>query len=194
MHQIYLQSTRGAIVRWNILTGNAGGWGVHLYSNADNTLIAHNIIDGNHGGVIFAGADGDTSDGNVVRNNAITFSQQRWNIEGSWSGEAAGTANRAQHNCVYSTGKDEPAGIAEEEGFSASLNIVSTGSPYVARGRGDYRLGPDSRCGRMVGDVAGVIDGTATPGAEPEPRHVRLRLANAQGRAIPLASLRPAQG
>ncbi len=192
MHQIYLQSTRGAIVRWNILTGNAGGWGVHLYSNADNTLIAHNIIDGNHGGVIFAGADGDTSDGNVVRNNAITFSQQRWNIEGSWSGEPAGTANRAQHNCVYSAGEDAPAGIADEEGFSASLNFVSAGSPYVARGTGDYRLDPNSRCGELVGDVSGVIDGTAVPAPEPAPK--RVRLANTQKRVIAHTSLRPAQG
>jgi len=39
MHQIYLQGTRGAVVRWNILTDNAGGWGVHLYSDADDSQI-----------------------------------------------------------------------------------------------------------------------------------------------------------
>jgi Right handed beta helix region len=188
MHQIYLQGTRGAIVRWNVLTGNAGGWGVHLYSDADDSLIAHNIIDGNHGGVIFAGdGDDDTSDHNVVRFNAITYSQQRWNIEGSWSGGPEGAGNRAQHNCVYSAGEDAPAGIGDEEGFAASANLVSLESPYLARGRVD----PESRCARLVGDVAGVIAGTVAPGPEPEPR--RVRLANTRKRAA-LSSLAPAAG
>jgi Right handed beta helix region len=187
MHQIYLQSTRGAVVRWNILTGNAGGWGVHLYSDADDSLIAHNIIDGNHGGVIFAGdGDDDTSDRNVVRYNAITYSQQRWNIEGSWSGGPGGTGNRAQSNCVYSNGESAPSGIDEEDGFAASANLVSSGSPYLARGRGDYRLDPTSRCARLVGDVVGVIAGTVAPAPEANPR--RVRIATTRGRAA-LASL-----
>ncbi len=193
MHQIYLQSTRGAVVRWNILTGNAGGWGVHLYSNADNSLIVHNIIDGNHGGVIFAGNGEDhTSDGNVVRFNAITYSTQRWNIEGSWSGGPEGTGNRALHNCVYSNGESAPSGIDEEDGFAASANLVSPGSPYLARGRGDYRLDPASRCARLVGDVVGVIAGTVTPAPEADPRQGRLGV-NRRGR-VALASLAPVAG
>jgi len=191
-HVIYLQGTRGAIVRWNILTGNAGGWGVHLYSDADDSLIAHNIIDGNHGGVIFAGdGEDDTSDRNVVRFNAITYSQQRWNIEGSWSDGPEGIGNRAQYNCVYSNGEDAPAGIDEEDGFAASPNLVSSGSPYLARSRGDYRLTPGSRCARLVGDVVGVIAGTVTPTPETEPR--RTRPTTSRGR-IALASLAPAAG
>lgn len=192
MHQIYLQNTRGAIVRWNILTGNAGGWGVHLYANADDTVITHNIIDGNHGGVIFAGDDEATSDRNVVRYNAITYSQQRWNLEGSWSDEAVGDGNRALRNCVYSNGEDAPSGIEEGDGgFRASANLVSPGSPYVARNLGDYRFDPGSRCARLVGDVVGVIDGTVTPAPETEPR--RVRLGSARRRAA-LSSLTPAAG
>lgn len=193
MHQIYLQNTRGAIVRWNLLTGNAGGWGVHLYSNADDSLIAHNVIDGNHGGVIFAGTDGDTSDRNVVRNNAITYSQQRWNIEGSWSDEPPGTGNRALRNCVYSNGEDAPSGIEEGDGgFRASANLIWSGSPYLARARGDYRLDPSSRCARLVGDVVGVIAGTAAPGPEAQPQQ-RNRAATASRQRMALASLTPAR-
>jgi hypothetical protein len=192
MHQIYLQNTRGAIVRWNILTGNAGGWGVHLYANADDSLIAHNIIDGNHGGVIFAGDDEATSDRNVVRNNAITYSQQRWNIEGSWSDAGTGSANRAVRNCVYSNGEDAPSGIEEGDGgFTASASLVMDGSPYLARSLGDYRFDPESRCARLVGDVVGVIDGTVTPAPEAEPR--RVRLGGARRRAA-LSSLTPVAG
>lgn len=192
MHQIYLQGTRGAVVRWNILTGNAGGWGVHMYSDADDSLIAHNIIDGNHGGVIFAGSDDDTSDHNVVRNNAITYSEQRWNLEGSWSDAGTGSGNRALRNCVYSNGEDAPSGIEEGDGgFAASANLVSPGSPYVARSRGDYRFDSDSRCAQLVGDVVGVIAGTVTPAPETEPRRVRLTTSR---RRAALSSLTPAAG
>lgn len=177
MHQVYLQNTRGAIVRWNILTDNAGGWGVHLYANADDTLIAHNVIDGNRGGVIFAGAEGKTSDRNVVRNNAITFSQQRWNIEGSWSNAPAGIGNHALDNCVYSTGEDAPSGIEKDEGgFHADANAVAAGSPYLARNSGDYRFRADSRCARLVGDVAGAVTGQP---ARPE-RALRARASRAR--------------
>jgi hypothetical protein len=189
-HQLYLQGTRGAVVRWNILIGNAGGWGVHMYSDADDSLIAHNIIDGNHGGVIFAGGDDSTSDRNIVRNNAITYSQQRWNLEGSWSDAGTGSGNRAMRNCVYSNGEDAPSGIEEGDGgFAASANLISPGSPYIARGRGDYRLDPDSRCARLVGDVAGVIAGTASPTPEAAPRQIRPVISRARSA---LATLAPA--
>ena len=184
MHQIYLQNTRGAVVRWNILTGNDGGWGVHLYANADDSLIEHNIIDGNHGGVIFAGTSGDTSDRNVVRNNAITYSGPRWNIEGSWSDDPPGNGNSAHHNCVYSSGEDAPTGIGYEHGFDATANTTVTGSPYADRGRGDYRLDPASACGQLVGDVVGAIAGV--PSAAPAPAPPAQQRARAARRPAAL--------
>ena len=54
-HLIYLQQTRHAIVRNNLLTYNAGGWAVHMYPDADETVVERNTMDGNQGGVIFAG-------------------------------------------------------------------------------------------------------------------------------------------
>jgi hypothetical protein len=155
-HQLYLEHTRNAVVRWNILNGNHGGWGVHLYTDADDTLIEHNVIDGNTGGVVFAGEGGDTSDGNVVRNNAITYNGPRWNVEASWSGGPRGRGNRAYGNCVYSTGADSPSGIGDESGFSASGNEVLHASPYADRASGDYRFRSDNSCARLVGDVAGA--------------------------------------
>lgn len=176
MHQIYLQNTRGAVVRWNILNGNGGGWGVHLYANADGSLIEHNIIDGNKGGVIFAGANGDTSDGNTVRYNAVTYSGPRWNIEGSWSDEAPGTGNRAHSNCVASSGEDAPAGIGYEYGFQAEANTALHSSPYANRLRGDYRFVPGSPCAQLVGDVAGVVAGTTSPAPPVRPAAAKPRL------------------
>ena len=151
-HLIYLQQTRQARVRDNLLTANAGGWAVHMYPDADQTVVERNTIDGNQGGVIFAGdGTGATSDGNVVRLNVITFSSPRWNIEGSWSEGPAGRGNLAYDNCLFTEGPDAPAGIAERIGFSAERNTVVAASPYIARPLGDYRLAPTSGCRAPTG-------------------------------------------
>ncbi|HEY1358243.1 MAG TPA: right-handed parallel beta-helix repeat-containing protein [Thermoleophilaceae bacterium] len=156
-HQLYMVHTRRAVIRWNVLEGNAGGWGVHLYTDADGTLIEHNVIDGNRGGVIFAGDDGEHSDDNVVRNNAITYSGPRWNIESSWSGGPSGNGNVASDNCLRTRGPDGPAGVSEQDGFRSRSEIVLSSDPYVDRARGDWHFRPDSPCARLVGDVASAV-------------------------------------
>ena len=153
-------------MRQNILNGNKGGWGVHLYADADDNLIEHNIIDGNRGGVIFAGDGNTTSDNNEVRNNAITNSGPRWNIEGSWSGGPRGTGNTAHHNCLYTTGPDGPDGIEPSEGgFTPTANTAVTANPYINRTTGDLRFRTRSACDRLVGAVAGAS--VHTPAAPP---------------------------
>jgi parallel beta helix pectate lyase-like protein len=152
-HLIYLQSTRDTVIRWNVLAGNPGGWAVHLYPDADRTLIEHNVIDGNLGGVVFAGDSGNTSDQNLVTHNAITFSGPRWNVEGSWGG-SAGEGNSVEHNCLFSLGPGAPAGIGDyQAGFTASENPVLMGSPYLARERRDFRFQPGNVCLALVGDL-----------------------------------------
>ena len=167
-HLIYLSGTRNAVVRWNILRANAGGWGVHMYPDADGTLVEHNIIDGNQGGVIFAGDDGDTSDNNVVRNNAITGNGPRWNVEDSWSGGPAGTGNIATSNCLYSAGSSQPSGISPDSDFSVADNMVLDRYPYLDRAIGDFRFEPDGPCLELVGDVVAAVTGPPDPPA-PEP-------------------------
>ena len=140
-HLIYVVNSRDAVIRRNLLVDNRGGWAVHLYPNADSTLVVGNVIDSNQGGVIFAGpGGGDTSDGNVVRHNVITNSTPRWNIESSWSGGPSGQGNSASRNCLFSTGPGAPSGIGPDEGFEASGNAVAKTPVYVDRRAGDYRL------------------------------------------------------
>lgn len=154
-HLLYVQGAVGARIRWNLLTDNPGGWAIHLYPDADDTLIEHNVIDRNRGGVIFAGDDGDTSDRNVVRDNAITYSGPRWNIESSWSDDGStGKDNLAYANCLFSRAAGGPAGIGEAEGFAAEGNLVLSESPYIDRTSGDYSFLPESPCRIVVGDVA----------------------------------------
>ncbi len=175
-HQLYLQSSRDAIVRHNVMTGNKGGWGVHLYSDADGTLVEHNIIDGNRGGVVFAGDGTKTSDRNEVRNNVVTNSGPRWNIESSWSGGARGTGNSAHHNCLYTTGPDGPDGLqGAGDGFTASSNTVVTANPYVNRAAGNLRLAPGSPCKAIADDVVAMLEGDLpdpqpAPAPDPDPQ------------------------
>jgi Right handed beta helix region len=153
-HLIYVTHSRGAVIRNNLLVGNRGGWAVHLYPDADGTLVEGNVIDSNQGGVIFAGdGGGDTSDGNVVRENVITNSAPRWNIEGSWSGGPEGQGNVAQRNCLYSAGAGRPSGIGFLSGFEQSDNVVAAGPVYVDRRTGDYGVRPGSNCGAVLTDV-----------------------------------------
>ena len=161
-HLVYLNHTRNAVVRWNTLTGNAGGWAVHLYDDADGTLVEHNLIDGNHGGVVFAGDSAERSDDNVVRDNIITFSGPRWSIEGSWGGAGQGTGNVAHGNCLYTTGPDAPSGLGPQEGFSAPSNLVLDSSPYENRDGGDLGFAPDSPCKVLAGAPRAPI-ATALP-------------------------------
>jgi Right handed beta helix region len=156
-HLMYVVHSRNAVIRHNLLVDNRGGWAVHLYPDADGTLVEGNVIDSNEGGVIFAGSGrGDTSDGNVVRENVITNSSPRWNIESSWSGGPSGEGNSASRNCLFSTGPGTPSGLGREDGFDESDNVVAKGPVYVDRQAGDYRLRRDSTCAAVVGNVGGV--------------------------------------
>lgn len=151
-HLIYLTQSSGAVIRRNLLVDNPGGWAVHMYPNADGTLVAGNVIDSNQGGVIFAGSGGGaTSDGNVVRGNVITNSSPRWNIESSWSGGPSGHGNSASRNCLFSSGRGAPSGLGFTNGFSASGNVVARAPVYVDREAGDYRLRGGSKCAALSG-------------------------------------------
>jgi hypothetical protein len=159
-HQLYLGKAKGTIIRHNLLTNNPGGWGVHFYPAAQNNVVEYNIIDGNHGGVIFAGdGSGTPSSGNIVRYNAITYSSKRWNLEGSWSGGPAGTGNVSSQNCLFTTGSSAPSGVnAPSGGFTSSNEIVLSGSPYVNRAAGDYKFSSaGAACANVVGDVVSKI-------------------------------------
>ena len=156
-HLIYMAGSRNAVIRRNLLVNNPGGWAVHLYPNADGTLIERNVIDSNRGGVIFAGVGGGTaSDSNIVRANVITNSSPRWNIESSWSEGPAGRGNRASGNCLFSSGAGAPSGIGRTAGFEESNNAIARRPIYVERGAGDYRITRRSNCAAIAGNAGGA--------------------------------------
>jgi nitrous oxidase accessory protein NosD len=155
-HLLYIEDALRTRIRWNLLLANHGGWAVHLYPNADDSLIEHNVIDGNFGGVVIAGYGDATSNGNLIRANAITYSGPRRNVEASWEGYF-GSDNLVTANCLFSQSADAPSGIGERWGFTVGSNAVIGGSPYVDRADGDYRFHSRSPCGGLVGYVADAV-------------------------------------
>jgi len=149
-HGIYVEGTENVRITNNVIYDNAD-YAVHLYPNAQHTYIARNIMDGNGGGVIFAGekSGGEyknayASSDNVVRNNVISNSREFHNIE-SWWGGPVGTGNVATRNCVWD-GAD--GNISDPVGFRASKNVVARPA-FRNPAAGDFRLKQRSVCRRI---------------------------------------------
>ena len=98
-HGIYLEAVDDAEVTNNTFDDSAT-YAVHMYPDADGSLIANNVMTNNGGGVIFAGTGGLSSDNNIVENNTITGTLNKAGIESYWGGSAVGTGNIARNNCL----------------------------------------------------------------------------------------------
>jgi hypothetical protein len=159
-HGIYVDETDHVTIDWNLIYDNADR-GINLYPDAQQVTIEHNVIDGNGEGVLFSGDFGHASSDVTVRDNMITNSRLRANVE-SWypSGNPVGRDNMVSQNCLYgahSANMDSSSG-----GFGTSGNkVVDPG--YVNASAGDFRISANSPCRAMAGDVAGVVNGTMTP-------------------------------
>jgi parallel beta-helix repeat protein len=145
-HGIYVEGTRGAKIVDNVIYGNAD-YGVHLYPNARGSLVARNVIEGNGGGVIVAGATGGeyarsyASDDNVIERNVISGSLSRPELETSWD-SLRGRGNVARHNCL---GPASGSLTSVDAGLALQDNVTATPG-YVNRAAGDLRQRADSPC------------------------------------------------
>ena len=138
-----MQYARNTVIKNNYIYDNADR-GIQLYPDADNTLIEHNVIDGNGEGIIFSGGGSNASDNNIVQDNIVTNSRVRSNIEYFYEdGAPIGTGNLVEHNCVYGGAREniEGNGIA----FTAQDN-VTVDPLFVDRDAKDFRLREDSPC------------------------------------------------
>jgi parallel beta-helix repeat protein len=156
-HGIYVDDASNTRIEWNLIYDNADR-GIQLYPDAQNTVIDHNVIDGNGEGILFSGDGGTASDGTQVYDNLITGSKVRSDVE-SWypAGNPVGTGNTVHDNCVWNGAQgtiDTASG-----GFSATANLVAD-PQYVNAGTGDYHLQPTSPCLTMTGDIAAAMDQT----------------------------------
>jgi hypothetical protein len=171
-HAMYIESSDSARVVDNLIWGSAA-WAVHLYPDAQGSYIAHNVMDRNGGGVIFAGeaAGGEysqdhASSGNVVEKNVISNSTQTYNIE-SWWGGPRGTGNAARDNCVWG---GRSGNISTSDGGFTSSGNLAVDPRYAGRLSNDFRLG-STQCLQVVGyDTAAKLSGgTSAPPLDTTP-------------------------
>jgi parallel beta-helix repeat protein len=134
-HGVYVAGGSG-VVRWNAIFDNADR-GIQLFPYARGVHVYGNTIDGNGEGVNLGAA----AAGNVVRNNLITNSRERWNVEYF---DLSGRGNRVLSNCVQAASRlpyyRQRGGIAP--GIERYLELGGNAEAHVRyadRARGDLR-------------------------------------------------------
>lgn len=141
---------------------NTAAYAIHLYSNAQRTLVSGNTIDGGapsvRGGIIVGGDSDDASNDNLVEDNVVAYAAT-YNIDATWEGPV-GTGNVARANCLWGGAEGE---IDSDSGLLSEGNVV--GDPrFVDRARHDLRLGARSVCRAVVSTRSTTRAGGGKPG------------------------------
>jgi hypothetical protein len=166
-HSVYVADADGTLITDNLFL-RSGGYGVHLYPDAQNTTVTHNVMVGGGGGVIFAGEGDAASSHSVVAHNVITDSATYSGVRSFWGGTAVGTDNLARENCLIRN-KRVQIDLAGG-GFSAVDNLIADPG-FRDPAAGDYRLAAGSPCLDLVGyDTAAKLRGETVTAPEPDPR------------------------
>lgn len=143
-HAIYLTQAAGTRIEGNVISGT-GGYGVHLYPDAQRTLVRHNVIVGNGGGVIFAGEGDSASSHNVVEENVIERSSQAPDVSSYW-GDRVGNRNVARRNCLSG------GPVAEHPGFAILGNIVGR-ALFAGPAKGAFQVESARSCSPVIGNA-----------------------------------------
>ena len=168
-HGVYWHTGPRGLIANNVIEGNAA-FGVHLYPNADDTLVTSNtIVDNGRSGIIVAGDSEATSDRNLLVNNILAFNHE-FGIRTFWS-SAVGSENEARSNLAF--GNTEGPVASGSMAVGISFYDTWTDPPnFVDRSASNYHLGAVSAAlGRALPEWAPArdYDGRLRPqGAAPD--------------------------
>ncbi len=179
-HGIYVANSDRAKIVDNLIYANGGGWGIQLYTSSRNSLIEHNVLDGNgdltgthsgygYGGnmILASGSGLPPSSGNTIKNNIFANPRKisgSYNIELYWGG-ATGTSNNVSNNCMYGAISSNIGG--DTGGFTES-GTVTADPQYRSydKNHADFlKLNTTSPCLAIPGfyDTAAKLAGAAAP-------------------------------
>jgi hypothetical protein len=154
-HAIYAEFTDRLRISDSYLYA-AGGYGLHFYPHAQNSLVEYTLIDSNARGtgwssnVTFSGeaAGGEYSQGygsrnNRILNSLITNSTQNYNVESYFpTGSLDPAGNEVAFSCLFNAPKGNFDG---SDDYSRHDNKLSD-PLFVNRSNYDYRLQSGSPC------------------------------------------------
>jgi hypothetical protein len=162
IHGIYMATSGSAI---NNLEYRAGGYGIHLWHDANHVTIANNTVFNNDsGGIMIGGGNYYHTNGPAdyifVLNN-IVYRNRKFGIE---EHGRTGRHNFYSNNLVYENEKDWVLhnGLAAYNTVKMDPKFVN----FVATGGGDYHLAADSPAidaGTATNAPADDLDGRARP-------------------------------
>jgi hypothetical protein len=161
-HGIYYGTGSGGVIANNLFERNHA-YGVHLYPDCDNAIVAHNTIVGHGRSGVLTGGELTTSDGNVVVNNVVAFNTGH-GVRSYWGG-LPGTGNVFRNNVAFGN----VAGDLGTDALAAGWTFVETtiADPLFAnRSANDYRLAEASPAlDRALAEYSPAqdLDGRARP-------------------------------
>jgi parallel beta-helix repeat protein len=141
-HGIYVAESDGARITNNVIFKNADR-GIQLFPDAQNTVIQHNVIDGNGEGITFSG-DGTSSNNTLVEFNLITNAKIRYDVESYYpDGTPRGVNNVVRSNCIFAGAQGT---IGEESGYTAKVGNKAVNPQYASVAAGNYAVPSANRC------------------------------------------------
>jgi nitrous oxidase accessory protein NosD len=147
-HGIYVEAATGALIRDNWIYDNAD-YGLHLYPDAQHTLVTGNVVHDNGAGLTFAGEHGAASNHNRVERNLFSASGISRTVESYWPvGTPVGIGNTVRRNCLFDRAGGDGI-LSPPVGFIAVDNLVARPSYVNERGR-DLRLRRGTRCSTLI--------------------------------------------
>jgi parallel beta-helix repeat protein len=135
-HGVYWDSGSGGLIADNLIV-NSRAFGVHLYPNADNIIVANNVVvSSGKSGIIVSGTSGSASSGCTIVNNIVAFSGE-WGVRSYYPGPVG--SNLVEYNIGFSNPLgDFPSGTAVATGLTFQNNVVA--DPLFVSGTSDMHV------------------------------------------------------